>query len=88
MFDHFQTACLDRGVVLIHLKDAIFGTNEEIRSLSGNLVFLMIEGNKESKKLLEAVLPQVYTLYCLASVDYQYMPVVELNIILFLEMKF
>lgn len=53
-----QKVCLDRGVLLIHLKDAIFATDEEVRSVSGNLVYLMIEGNKGSKKLLEALLPK------------------------------
>ena len=46
---------------MIHLKDAVFGTDEELRSTSGNLVFLMIERNKASKKLLEALLPKVCT---------------------------
>lgn len=53
-----QKVCLDRCIMLIHLKDAIFSTDEETRSLSGNLVYLMIEGNKGSKKLLEALLPK------------------------------
>eukprot|EP00250_Pteridium_aquilinum_P018104 c23944_g1_i1 orf=785-7753(-) len=53
-----QKVCLDRGIMLIYLKDAIFATDEEARSMSGNLVYLMIEGNKGSKKLFEALLPK------------------------------
>lgn len=47
--------------MLIYLKDALFATDEETRSISGNLVYLMVEGNKGSKKLLEALLPKVWT---------------------------
>lgn len=53
-----QKVCLDRGIMLIYLKDALFATDEETRSISGNLVYLMVEGNKGSKKLLEALLPK------------------------------
>ncbi|KAI5070204.1 hypothetical protein GOP47_0014547 [Adiantum capillus-veneris] len=53
-----QKVCLDRAIILIYLKDAIFANDEATRSRSGNLVYLMIEGNKVSKKLLEALLPK------------------------------
>ncbi|KAH7421759.1 hypothetical protein KP509_13G074000 [Ceratopteris richardii] len=56
--NQLQKACLDRAIMLIYLKDALFATNEETRSISGNLVYLMVEGNKGSKKLLEALLPK------------------------------
>lgn len=46
--------------MLIYLKDALFAADEETRSMSGTLVYLMVEGNKGSKKLFEALLPKVW----------------------------
>ncbi|KAH7284662.1 hypothetical protein KP509_34G065300 [Ceratopteris richardii] len=53
-----QKVCLDRATMLIYLKDALFSNDEELRSISGNLIYLMVEGNKGSKKLLDALLPK------------------------------
>ncbi|BBN14040.1 DnaJ homolog subfamily C member 13 [Marchantia polymorpha subsp. ruderalis] len=55
---HLQKVCLGKCVVLLHLKNAIFSKKQHTRELSGNLVYLMLEGNKESRKLLEALLPR------------------------------
>ena len=54
-----QKVCLGRCVVLVHLKTAIFSKREHVRMLSGNLVFLMMEGTRDARKLLEALLPRV-----------------------------
>jgi DnaJ family protein C protein 13 len=46
-------------VLLLHLKHAIFSKKPETRALSGNLVYLMLDGSRDARKLLEAILPKV-----------------------------
>ncbi|KAH9310179.1 hypothetical protein KI387_038090, partial [Taxus chinensis] len=55
---NLQKLCLIRGVVLMHLKNALFSEKDEIWTLSADLLHLMIEGNSESRKLLESVVPK------------------------------
>lgn len=55
---HMQKLCLSRGIVLVHLKNALFCEKDEIWKLSADLLYLMIEGNRESKQLLVSVLPK------------------------------
>ncbi len=54
-----QKVCLGRCVVLLHLKMSIFAKQSHVRTLSGNLVYLIMEGNQEARKLLEALVPKV-----------------------------
>ncbi len=54
-----QKLCLGRCVVLLQLKMSIFSKWTHIHTLSGNLVYLMMEGNLETQKLLEGLLPKV-----------------------------
>ncbi|CAM6077021.1 unnamed protein product [Sphagnum tenellum] len=62
---HLQKLCLGRCVVLLQLKMSIFSKWTHIHTLSGNLVYLMMEGNLETQKLLEGLLPKgVMQLYC------------------------
>jgi DnaJ family protein C protein 13 len=56
---HLQKVCLGRCVVLLHLKMSIFAKQSHVRTLSGNLVYLIMEGNQEARKLLEALVPKV-----------------------------
>ncbi|CAM6112927.1 unnamed protein product [Calypogeia fissa] len=53
-----QRVCLGKCVVLLHLKNAIFSKKQETRTLSGTLVFLMLEGSRDARKLLENILPK------------------------------
>eukprot|EP01018_Ginkgo_biloba_P000780 Gb_17024 [translate_table: standard] len=55
---HLRKLCLSRCVILVHLKSALFSTKDVIWKLSGSLVYLMIEGNSESRKLLNSLLPK------------------------------
>lgn len=55
---HMQKLCLSRGIVLVHLKNALFCEKDEIWKLSADLLYLMIEGNNESRQLLVSVLPK------------------------------
>ncbi|CAM6026456.1 unnamed protein product [Sphagnum balticum] len=55
---HLQKLCLGRCVVLLQLKMSIFSKWTHIYTLSGNLVYLMMEGNLETQKLLEGLLPK------------------------------
>lgn len=55
---HMQKLCLSRGIVLVHLKNALFCEKDEIWKLSADLLYLMIEGNDESRQLLFSVLPK------------------------------
>lgn len=55
---HIQNLCLSQGVVLMHLKNALFSKEEEIWRLSADLLYLMIEGNSETRNLLESLLPK------------------------------
>lgn len=54
-----QKYCLGRCVLFMHLKTALFSKQEHVRFLSGNLVFLMMEGNRDARKVLEVLLPKV-----------------------------
>lgn len=53
-------------MVLLHLKVALFHKNEMMRLLSGNLVFLLMEGSTDTRKMIEAVLPKG-VFYCHAA---------------------
>ena len=61
---HVQRFCLGRCVLLVHLKTALSSKQEHVRLLSGNLVYLMMEGNRDARKLLEAFLPKVMIFTC------------------------
>ncbi|KAH9562610.1 hypothetical protein CY35_05G081400 [Sphagnum magellanicum] len=62
---HLQKLCLGRCVVLVQLKMSIFSKWTHIHTLSGNLVYLMMEGNLETQKLLKGLVPKgVMQLYC------------------------
>lgn len=65
---HVQRFCLGRCVLLVHLKTALSSKQEHVRLLSGNLVYLMMEGNRDARKLLEAFLPKVTIFTCLLDV--------------------
>jgi DnaJ family protein C protein 13 len=56
---HLQKLCLGRCVVLVQLKMSIFSKWTHIHTLSGNLVYLMMEGNLETQKLLKGLVPKV-----------------------------
>jgi DnaJ family protein C protein 13 len=59
-------------VVLLHLKMSIFAKQSHVRTLSGNLVYLIMEGNQEARKLLEALVPKgVMQLYANKVVELQ-----------------
>ncbi|KAH9554372.1 hypothetical protein CY35_08G060500 [Sphagnum magellanicum] len=69
---HLQKVCLGRCVVLLHLKMSIFAKQSHVRTLSGNLVYLIMEGNQEARKLLEALVPKgVMQLYANKVVELQ-----------------
>lgn len=55
---HLQKYCLGRCVVLMQFKAALFSKQEHVRLLSGNLVFLLMEGNRDARKVLEVLLPK------------------------------
>jgi hypothetical protein len=54
-----QKYCLGRCVLFVHLLSVLFSKQEHVRFLSGNLVFLLMEGNSDARKVLEALLPKV-----------------------------
>jgi hypothetical protein len=53
-----QKVALARCVVFLHLKVALFHKNEMMRLLSGNLVFLLMEGSTDTRKMIESILPK------------------------------
>ncbi|XP_024368115.1 uncharacterized protein [Physcomitrium patens] len=55
---HLQKYCLGRCVILTHLKTALFSKQERVRLLSGHLVFLLMEGNRDARKVLDVLLPK------------------------------
>ena len=54
-----QKYCLGRCVLFVHLRSSLFSKQDHVRFLSGNLVFLLMEGNRDARKVLEALLPKV-----------------------------
>jgi hypothetical protein len=61
-----QKVALARCVVFLHLKVALFHKNEMMRLLSGNLVFLLMEGSTDTRKMIESILPKG-VFYCHAA---------------------
>ncbi|XP_057836865.1 uncharacterized protein LOC131047061 isoform X1 [Cryptomeria japonica] len=77
---NLQKLCLIRGVVLMHLKNALFSEKDEVWTLSADLLYLIIEGNRESRKLLESVIPKgVMLLYNSRVSDTSSVQMVELS---------
>lgn len=61
---HLQSVCLYRCVLLLHLSTAVFSKKPHLRLLSCSIMFLLMQENRDAKKLLTSVLPKgVMSLY-------------------------